>query len=277
METLGSVLNTYLSSDRFNKLSENTKRAYAYAAKHLTPFLGMDMSDVRRSKMLAIADSIKNPGSRRMALVLIKNAAQLAYDYDHIDKMPDTKIKNEKQTSHLRWTMEEFNTFVENAPQHVADLAYFALYTGQRKSDLIRMKWSDFDGEAILFRQKKTGAEVKIPLAPILLGILRRIDRFQGAARNSGGCILTNRNGEFWTEDNARRSVERVRKKFLLRPVNLHGLRRTAASILAEKGLSASQIQSVLGHKSLGEVSRYTAAASQYEMAKLAIERLTED
>jgi integrase len=55
----------------------------------------------------------------------------------------------------------------------------------------------------------------------------------------------------------------------------MHGLRKTAARMLAEAGCSAHQIASITGHKSLSEIERYnTKAADQKRMATAAIHRL---
>jgi integrase len=54
----------------------------------------------------------------------------------------------------------------------------------------------------------------------------------------------------------------------------MHGLRKTAARMLAEIGCSAHEIASVTGHRSLTEIERYTKAADQKRLAKAAIHRL---
>jgi integrase len=46
-----------------------------------------------------------------------------------------------------------------------------------------------------------------------------------------------------------------------------HGLRKAAARRLAEAGCSPSQIAAITGHRTLKEVARYTAAASQVALA----------
>jgi len=55
-----------------------------------------------------------------------------------------------------------------------------------------------------------------------------------------------------------------------------HGLRKSAATRLANAGCSALQIAAITGHKTLKEVSRYTAAADQERMARDAVKRLIE-
>jgi integrase len=53
-----------------------------------------------------------------------------------------------------------------------------------------------------------------------------------------------------------------------------HGLRKAQARRLAEAGCSPHMIASITGHKTLGEVARYTEAADRAELARTAIERL---
>jgi integrase len=46
-----------------------------------------------------------------------------------------------------------------------------------------------------------------------------------------------------------------------------HGLRKAAATRLANAGCSTDQIKAMTGHKSLSEVARYTRAADQQRLA----------
>jgi integrase len=55
-----------------------------------------------------------------------------------------------------------------------------------------------------------------------------------------------------------------------LRNISAHGLRKAAARRMAEAGKSTHEIMSITGHRSLGEVERYTRAASQERLAKTA-------
>ena len=55
-----------------------------------------------------------------------------------------------------------------------------------------------------------------------------------------------------------------------------HGLRKACLRRLAEHGGSAKEIAAVSGHKSLGEVERYTAAADQRKLSTAAIAKLRE-
>ena len=69
--------------------------------------------------------------------------------------------------------------------------------------------------------------------------------------------------------------MEQVRKAGLPEEASVHGLRKAACRRLAEAGCSANVIAAISGHKSLKEVSRYTAAADQGKMARQGIEAVS--
>jgi integrase len=56
-----------------------------------------------------------------------------------------------------------------------------------------------------------------------------------------------------------------------LRQCSAHGLRKAAATRLANAGCSTDQIKAITGHKSLSEVARYTRAADQRRLARQAM------
>src|SRR5262249_35001104 len=51
-----------------------------------------------------------------------------------------------------------------------------------------------------------------------------------------------------------------------------HGLRKTAATRLANAGCSTDQIKAITGHQTTKEVERYTRAADQQRLAQAALE-----
>jgi integrase len=53
-----------------------------------------------------------------------------------------------------------------------------------------------------------------------------------------------------------------------------HGLRKAALRRLAEHGSTSKEMQAVSGHKTLGEIERYTRQADQQRLAKAAIGNL---
>lgn len=56
--------------------------------------------------------------------------------------------------------------------------------------------------------------------------------------------------------------------------VSAHGLRKATGRRLAEIGCSEKQIAAILGHATLKEVTRYTAAANRKRLARQAMNKL---
>lgn len=58
-------------------------------------------------------------------------------------------------------------------------------------------------------------------------------------------------------------------------PGGAHGLRKAAASRLAEMGCTDREIMAITGHKTTKEIDRYTKAARQKVLAAKAMEKMT--
>ncbi|WP_354002459.1 tyrosine-type recombinase/integrase [Pseudogemmobacter faecipullorum] len=62
--------------------------------------------------------------------------------------------------------------FRMNASGRTLLLFELALGTGQRIGDVLKMRWSDIDGDGINVVQGKTGARLWVPFTPHLKGVL---------------------------------------------------------------------------------------------------------
>lgn len=142
-----------------------------------------------------------------------------------------------------------------------------AKFTGQRCGDLARMTRAHRKDGAIRVVQEKTGAELWIPehLDPAA----------ELAIDGEHMSFLTKPDGSaFDGESLSPWFADAIEEAGLPDECVLHGLRKTAARMLAEAGCSAHEIMSVTGHKSLAEVQRYASAASQKKLSAGAIHKL---
>lgn len=77
------------------------------------------------------------------------------------------------------WTEEEVALFIARHPAgtrpHLALL--LMLWTGQRRSDAVRMGWQHVRNGKIMVRQEKTGTPLLIPIAPELADALALVPR----------------------------------------------------------------------------------------------------
>jgi len=152
--------------------------------------------------------------------------------------------------------------------QHAASGLY--AFTGQRCSDLARMTRAHRKDGFIRVVQQKTGTELWILELQTLTAEL--------ALNNDHLSLLTAANGAaFGADALGHWFADAIDQAGLPEDCVLHGLRKTAARMLAEASYSVHEIMSVTGHKSVTEVERYTREASQKKLATAAILKLEQN
>ena len=165
------------------------------------------------------------------------------------------------------WTDEECAAFEARWPVGTMERrAYLlALYTGQRKGDLVLMTRA----------HRKDGAFASCSPRPARISDTRapRTRRRAGDGRAHEPAHDVGRQGVrsglFW-----RVVRRRDRQGRADRDCVLHGLRKTAARRLAECGCSEEQIKAVTGHATSRMVAHYTKGANQLKLATAAILKL---
>jgi len=164
------------------------------------------------------------------------------------------------------WTEAEVEQFAKRHP--LGSRAYLAmalaLCTGQRLSDIIRMGWQHVRGNKIAVRQEKTNTPLLIPIVSMLAQALESVPR------TNLTFLLTERGAAF-TKEGFGDWFRRRYREAGLRQCSVHGLRKLAATRLADAGCSAHQVAAITGHKNLSEVARYTRAADQVRLAEQAM------
>ena len=159
--------------------------------------------------------------------------------------------------------IEKFET--EGQPKPNAQLALaLLLYSGQRASDVVRMRWDQYDGEWIQVRQLKTKTPLWIPCHSNLKAALQRTER-------RSEFILTTRYGKGYSAHGLCQMIRMATAQIGAPECSAHGLRCNAATALAEAGCSVPEIMSITGHKTFKEAQRYTSHRDQKEVAKRAM------
>lgn len=161
--------------------------------------------------------------------------------------------------SEIVWTEADVRKFMDSAPVELQRAMILAIHTGQRYGDLIRLRWSDFDGRTISLRQSKSKARVAIRCTQALLRMLATSPRV-------GPYILTRVDGRPWfTAKNDKEMGKAWRKRmadagFYAKPfeemtkeekaeqLHFNDLRGTAVTLLAEAGATIPMICAITGH-----------------------------
>ncbi|GES43136.1 integrase [Rhizobium dioscoreae] len=139
------------------------------------------------------------------------------------------------------WSADDEANFLAKAPTHLHLALILALWTGQRQGDLLKLNWTQYDGERIRLQQGKTGARVVIPVGAPLKAAL-------DAIRKKSGTILLNSDGEEWTPDGFRASWGKAKTKIGIVGLTFNDLRGTAVTRLALAGCTEAEIATITGH-----------------------------
>ena len=130
---------------------------------------------------------------------------------------------------------------------YIAPVIEFAIETGMRRSEILKLKWCDVNlenGFAILY-DTKNGEDRSVPLTRDCIHILRKLDvEDRKVFPISANCLRL-----AWT---------RARKKANITDLRFHDLRHEAVSRFFEMGMSVPEVALISGHKDLRQLFRYT-------------------
>jgi integrase len=272
--SFSDLIARYYASAKFLTLAKITQSTYRNEIEKLRvehgdkPVALLDYEGVEKM----IAAKADRPGAankvRRTIRMLMKFAIKIKMrEYDPTVGVDKLKVPGD---GFIAWTDSDIAQFeatfpVGSKPRLAMALA---LYTGQRRSDVILMSRKHVRKNYIQVRQEKTGAFVEIPLHPDLSEVLSFV------TVDIPAFVLSDQGKPYSRAGFGNWFGDRCREAGLPKGYNAHGLRKAAARRLAEAGCTAHEIMSITGHKSISEVERYTKAASQTKMADSAMAKL---
>jgi integrase len=277
--TPGSVSATiarYYDSQRyFGSLAPGTQAVRRHTLERFREQHGDKPIAHLPQKFIALTLDKMTPHQARNWLKAIRHLIQFAISAElcAADPTQGIKIKLPKSDGFYTWSEADVAAFeATHAVGTKARLAEaLAIYSGQRRGDVIRMGPQHIRNGILHVRQEKTGASLYIPVHPDLQRI---IDATPGGHLT----FLTTGSGKPYTGTNFSTVFSRwCDAAGLPAACNVHGLRKAACRRLAEAGCSASEIAAVSGHATLSEVSRYTKAADQARLARSAMTKQAND
>lgn len=272
------VIDQYLDSPHFEGLSKSTREQWKRELKLVQRFLGQeDISELRPSLIQAHIDGLSDfPGKQMTAKTAIKNLENWAMVRDLLDRPITLGVKTiGTDGGHEPWSEEEIETAIKMARPDLARAISLAANTGQRASDVVKMRWSDIeehDGRKwINVIQQKTGKQLSIPL---LFGLSidtweRKPPFFLVLAPDSRQYSANRLSHEWLEERKANEALARHKERKLV----LHGLRSSTVIRLRMMGFTELEIASLIG-MSEPMVARYSRLANQKKMALASVERI---
>lgn len=236
--------------------------------------------DLKRRHIMDIRDAIAQQRGHGAAVGFIRAASAvftwaIKRGWDGIEINPASRGSEDlRRGSLLAWTQEEADVALARLPEHLRRVVVLALYTAARRGDLCAMTWENYDGECLEFvpqkTRRKTVDPVVVPCHPILKA---ELDAWRVETKTR--TILTDAQGKPWKPNLLSHALPAALPKIgLSNELNVHGLRKLAATNLADAGCTTHEIAAIAGHHTLAMVELYTRTANRRRLAKSAIGRL---
>ena len=272
--SVGALIASYYRTPDFTNLGDVTKRTYRnilerFRAENADKRVAMLQ---RKHVQKIINDRAETPAAAnrllRMIRILMRHAIEMSWRKD--DPTLGVRKIRETSTGFTTWEEEHIDQFL--SVHDVGTRAHLSmcllLYTGQRRSDVVRMGRQHIRNNVLCIVQQKTGQDVGIPLHRDLKALIDSLPK-------DNLTFITSDKGKPLTPESFTNWFRRmVSAAGLPKGLSAHGLRKATCRRLAEAGCTAHEIMAISGHRTLAEVTRYTVAASRKQLAERAVASL---
>jgi integrase len=171
------------------------------------------------------------------------------------------------------WSLDEVEQFEERHPIGTKARLAFALllYTGQRRSDVVRFGKQHAKRGALTFTQHKGRKhkphKLTLPILPVLQEII-------DASPCGDLTFLVNEFGRPFTDAGFGNKFRDWCNQANLPYCSAHGLRKAGATVAANNGATARQLMAIFGWDTIKQAEQYTRKADQKQLAEAAMHLL---
>lgn len=224
------------------------------------------LSEIHTSKLISITHEdllrlqnklFKNgsPYTVNRAMSLLRHMYNKAMEWGVYPKKfqnPVIGIKKYKEKSRDRFMDGDeikrfFTALAEDPNETFRNYVLLSLFLGQRRSNILAMRWSDIDfhNGLVYFPETKNGESLRIPLTTQAIRLLSDI-----RIKNHSEWVLPSTTSASGHYEEPKKSWRKLLERAGIDDLRLHDLRRTLGSYQAIAGSSLHIIGRSLGHKS---------------------------
>jgi integrase len=258
--TISSLIREYQTSVKFERKRESTKREYRRLLARADEAFGtMPVRALASARVIGLfVDYQEEVGRDRPReadnrLTILSTVFSYAKSKGLIARNPLEgfgRLYRGNRAERI-WTEVDVRIFMKGATVELQRAMILAIHTGQRYGDLVRLRWSDYDGEGISLRQSKTSRRVWIKCTSALATMLAH-------APKEGPFILTRSDDRPWFTEKDDKALNKAWTAHMRSAGLYHDdpaerlrfsdLRGTAVTLLAEAGATVPQIAAITGH-----------------------------
>lgn len=275
--TLGGLIQRYRESVEFANYKPQTQRMYDWHLEWLRPLAGMPLRALDAPFILELRDRMFKAHKRVKANALIdifKALWNWGLPRGICKGMPPShgvpKIARPKHLpkQNRGWSVDEVRRFVAAAPS-LRSAIIVAAFTSLRESDVVELRWEQYQDGHLSVRQTKTGDMVWLTVHPALQRFL------DGLERTHEHIVLGPKGRPFKSAQNLASNFFATKKRLGM-PMDLtfHGLRTTVAVAVADAGGDTRDIMSLTGHRNERSVAVYVEEADRRRRSRKAVQHL---
>lgn len=281
-----------------NQINEVTfQNSLRLARKSVFPYVGkLRFVDVRRQDLQRLVDLLVDsykPTSVRTIYAIVSKTFKEAYRRGELKADPSIGVVlprvTRREVNYLDCASRNrfFDEMSPTCPFYLA--AMVAYYTGMRAGEICALRDKNINWEAMSIHVEKAAKEVKteqgvridisdtknhkariVPILPQLERILRPTCGGERAAGD--GFVIPQRNPRLLCTSFLKWSRRHGVMGTMGKPITMHGLRHTFATLGVQSGMDIKSLSSILGHSSAAMTLDIYASADE-QAKRLAMER----
>ena len=203
-------------------------------------------------------DGVK-PATINRELASMKKAYNLAMkEWQWVSENPVLKVSMERENNKRdRWLrVDEEARLLEACLGWLREIVIFALNTGMRLSEILRLMWKDVDlnRKTLTVMKSKNTEKRTIPLN----GTAFRMLWMKSLMPKESEFVFPSQAHTMLSKYNVERAFRKARKRAKVDDFKFHDLRHTFATRLVQGGESLYSVQVLLGHKTAAMTQRYS-------------------
>lgn len=274
--TLRALAVSYYNSDAFRNLKASTQSVRRNIVDRLCHEHGDKRVALMKAEHVKKLMGGRKPESANGLRKALRALMQHAIDEGIRSDDPTLTVKaipRKNKSGYHRWTDDEIKKFEAKYP--IGTMARLAmglgLFFGQARQDVVAMGPQHIRDNKLEWIRKKTedqtALELYIPVHPDLRVIIdgTKIGHLTFLTNEFGRPFKPASFGNWWRAQCNAAGLPHC---------TFHGLRKAAASRLAEEGCTPNEIAAITGHASLKEIERYTKTANRKRLAVSAMDKV---
>ncbi len=229
------------------------------------PLRGMDLTAINRAVIDRLietrcADGVANATVNRTLEVVRAILRKAVHEWEWLERAPAIRMLPEPKRR-IRWlTQEEADRLLSELPEHLAEMARFALATGLRRANVTGLEWSQVDLARRLAwihpDQAKARKAIAVPLNGGAMWVLQRqMGKHAHFVFTYRARPVKEVNTSAWKQALTRAGITDFR---------WHDLRHTWASWHVQAGTPSHALQELGGWESADMVRRYAHLAADH-------------